>query len=115
MLRPAPRRACGCDGTARRDLQTPWLSFHLDDGSLADDPQGAWERQICYIPADLAASCQHRTGARTRRQNASPERTIESQDCAFHENTQTSIGATMRLRDKSAIITGAASGVGKNI
>src|ERR1700704_5063559 len=36
-------------------------------------------------------------------------------DGAFREITQTMIGATMRLRDKCAIITGAASGIGKNI
>ena len=33
----------------------------------------------------------------------------------MHEITQTMIGVTMRLKDKSAIITGAASGIGKNI
>jgi hypothetical protein len=38
-----------------------------------------------------------------------------SRDDAFPEITQTLIGATMRLRDKSAIITGAASGIGKDI
>jgi 3-hydroxybutyrate dehydrogenase len=34
---------------------------------------------------------------------------------AIHEIAQTTIGDTMRLKDKSAIITGAASGIGKEI